>query len=92
MALSLPSCSFFSGNDRDSTERSTGKWRYGRLHPDFDRFKRAKKNISDQLGRSAGSEIKRRLVAIRSIFSGEIRVKLLKELISPVLERALGLR
>lgn len=91
VARSLPSCSFFPRHNRDPVDGSARKRRDCGLHPDLDRFKRAQENISNQFGRGAGCEIERSLIAVSSVFAGEIRVKLLEVFITPVLERALGL-
>lgn len=91
-ALNVPSRSFLAGNGRDPAQCSTSEGRNGGLHPDFDRFERAEKDVGNQFGRSAGSQIQRRLISVGSIFSGEIRVKVFEVFVASILEGALGLQ
>ena len=65
----LPSCPFFASNGVD-TAKCSGRKRWDcRLHTDFDRLKGAESHISNELSRSAGSEVQCCLVAVGHIFA-----------------------
>lgn len=57
LRFGLPSGAFLASDDGNTTESARGERRDGGLHANFDGFKRAERDIGDQLSRSTGGKI-----------------------------------
>ena len=60
------------------------------MHANLDGFERAKSNISDEFGRGTGTQIHQSLVLLEVLFTDQVRIELLEELITTVLEATLN--
>ena len=76
----------------DSIEGPGRERRNGGLHSDLDGLERAEGDISNDFRRSTGHEVERRLVLLGSLFSSQVRVELLEELVEAVLASSLTIR
>ena len=87
---SLPCGSLLGSHLGDAIERALGKGRNGRLDADLDGLEGAEGDVGNELGRGAGRQVEQRLVPVGGVRACQVRVELLEELVTAVLEGALG--
>lgn len=87
----VPSNALFACDFGDAVEGTIGEWRHRGLHANLDGLEGAEGNVGNELGGGTGGEVQPGLVAISILLPKQVGVELLEELVSSVLESALGL-